>query len=145
MPVSLVSPDDDLTSSSPMSYWWPASRGEQDTRSVHRSSLPVGQTLLMAFKLRPLYREPHYVADGGFHLLLLLPVVHHHERVRSFFPSFPSPMVGTHGACFASVHGGGLKALANKLANKTTQAARGRPVSISFYLVGTAGFEPATP
>jgi hypothetical protein len=42
--------------------------------------------LLIALKLRSLDREPYEVADGFLKLLLLLPVVHHHERVDCLFP-----------------------------------------------------------
>jgi len=37
------------------------------------------------------------------------------------------------------------KGLANELANKASEAARLRPLSVCVHLVGTAGFEPATP
>jgi hypothetical protein len=54
--------------------------------SVDRSSLPVLVPLLVTLKLRSLDREPHKVADCVLKLLLLLSIVHHHERVDCLFP-----------------------------------------------------------
>jgi len=46
------------------------------------------EALLVASASRSLNGQPHEVADRGFELLLLLSVVHHHERVDRVFPPF---------------------------------------------------------
>ena len=54
---------------------------------MDRPPLPVLVPLLIAFERSSLDRQPHEVADGVLKPLLLLPVVHHHERVDGLFPA----------------------------------------------------------
>ena len=61
--------------------------------SVDRPSLPVFVPLVVALKRCSLYRQPHEVANRGFELLLLFPIVHHHERVDCLFPPLHEVMV----------------------------------------------------
>jgi hypothetical protein len=55
--------------------------------------LSVFLPLLVAFELRSLYGEPLHVAEGVLKLLLLLSVVHHHERVDCLFPPLHGAIV----------------------------------------------------
>jgi len=52
-----------------------------------------GQTFLVAFELCSLYRQPHEVTNRSFKLLLLLRVVHRHERVDCLLPPLHGVMV----------------------------------------------------
>lgn len=107
----------------------PDSGGATGARSVERSSLPVFVRLLVAFKLRSLDRQPHEATDSLFELLLLFPVVHHHERVDRLFSPLHGVMVRAEDAGSAGAQQGRLRALANRPANQTTRAARTRPGS----------------
>ena len=63
-----------------------APKGATGARSVDRPSLPVFVPLLGTLKRCLLDRQAHKLANGFLKLLLLLPIVHHHERVDPLFP-----------------------------------------------------------
>jgi len=67
--------------------------GCPDDVLVDCSPLSVFIPLLVAFELCSLYRQPHKLANGFLKLLLLLPVVHHHQRMGRLFPPLHEVMV----------------------------------------------------
>jgi len=67
--------------------------GLADANSIDGPLLPVFVPMLVALKRCSLYRQPHEFTNDFLKLLLLLPVVHHHERVDCLFPPLHAVMV----------------------------------------------------